>query len=519
MTYRKVSMIEIKEILTRIVKGHSKRKIRKDLSVHNLTINRYIEEAKCLGINPHEASLSQITDSLCSAIARNTTTTPKVAAYPRDIILLPVKDRIEEYLKGGVTKAKTRRLLARDGINISESSFARFVKAHFAHLNKNITVRLPESQPGQYAQADFGRLGKIYDLATKRIRMAWAFIVTLAYSRLMYVHVTFKLDSRAVIEGLEAAWDYFGGISAILIVDNLAPVVDKADRYNPRINKTFLEYAQARGFIVDPTNSGHARGKPIIENNVAYVKKNFFAGETFISCQDCQERAVDWCSNIAGLRIHGTTRQRPVDLFEDIEKDKLATYDGVRYDTPYWAQPSVHQDHHISFKKSLYSLPTKYIGKTVDVRGDSALVRIYFADELIKTHARMPEGKRSTDYSDYPAEITPYTLRNANYQIAEGTKRHPVIGDYIKFLLSGTYPWHRLRSAQGLLRIADKYGHERAAAACSKAMAYGIYDIRRIDRMLKNGVEADLPKSDDEATLFEEAPRFARDGTYFKNYS
>ena len=53
----------------------------------------------------------------------------------------------------------------------------------------------------------------------------------------------------------------------------------------------------------------------------------------------------------------------------------------------------------------------------------------------------------------------------------------------------------------------------------AKAMAYGVYDIRRIDRMLKNGVEADLPKNDDELTLFEESPRFARDGTYFKNYS
>ena len=519
MAYRKVSMIEIKEILLRIAKGQSKRGIRKDLSVHGLTINRYIEEAKCLGINPQECEVSQITDNLCSAIARNTTTTPKAAAYPRDITLLPVKDRIEAYLKDGVTKAKIRRLLGRDGIKISESSFARFVKAHFNHLDKNITVRLPESPTAKYAQADFGRLGKLWDGPAKKYRIAWAFIVTLAFSRLMFVHITFKLDTRAVIEGLEAAWGYFGGTAEILIVDNLAPVVDKADRYNPRINKTFMEYAQHRGFIVDPTNSGHARGKPIIENNVAYVKKNFFAGETFISLEDCQERAIDWCTNIAGNRIHGTTRQRPVDLIEEAEKDKLAPYDGIRYDTPYFARPTVHTDHHISFKKSLYSLPTKYIGKTVDIKGDSALVRIYFKEELIKTHPRMPEGKRSTDYSDYPEQITPYTLRNADYQIDQGTKRHPAIGEFIRFLLSGSYPWHRLRSAQGLLRIADKYGHERTAAAATKAMAYGIYDIRRIERMLKNGVESDMPKSDDELTLFEERPRFARDGAYFKNYN
>ena len=130
----------------------------------------------------------------------------------------------------------------------------------------------------------------------------------------------------------------------------------------------------------------------------------------------------------------------------------------------------------------------------------------------------MPEGKRSTDYSDYPEEITPYTLRNANYQISAGKERHPAIGDYIAYLLSGTYPWHRLRSAQRLLRIADKYGYERAAEACTKAMAYGIDDVRRIERMLKNGVERNLPKND-VLTLFEEPARFARDGSYFKNYN
>ena len=164
MGYRKVSMLEIKEILLRIAKGQSKRKIRRDLSVHGLTINRYIKEAKCLGIDPGKCEVSQITDNLCSAIARNTTTDRvKEVTYPRDIILLPVKDRIEAYLKDGITKAKIIKLLGRDGIKISESSFLRFVKAHFGHLDKNITVRLPETEPAKYAQADFGRLGKLYD--------------------------------------------------------------------------------------------------------------------------------------------------------------------------------------------------------------------------------------------------------------------------------------------------------------------------------------------------------------------
>jgi hypothetical protein len=493
MAYRKVSMTEIKEILLRIAKGHTKRKIRRDLSVHGLTINKYIEEARRLGVNPKDCQVSQITDELCALIAKNATTAKKdnTKLYPRDVLLLPVKDRIEGYLKDGITKVKITKLLARENVFVTESSLLRFVKDHFGCLAKNITVRLPETDPGQYGQADFGRLGKLWDISTKKYRIAYAFIVTLAFSRHMFVFITFKQDSRAVIEGCELAWSYFGGIPQILIFDNLTPVVEKADRYNPRINKTFMEYSQVRGFTIDPCVAASPKGKAIVENSVSYLKKSFFAGETFLSRSDCQERVACWCSHTAGTRIHGTIREKPIELFNQIEAATLLTYDFKRYDTPYYASPVVHPDHHISFRKSLYSLPTKYIGKTVDVRGDSALVRISFKDELIKTHPRLGEGKRSTDYSDYPPEITPYTLRNANYQVSEGSKKHPAIGDYISFLLSGSYPWHRLRSAQRLLRIADKYGHERCAAACMKAKEYGVYDVVRIERMLKNNVEED----------------------------
>ena len=521
MVYRKVDMIEIREILLRIAKGQSKRKIRKDLKVHGQTVNRYIQECICLGIDPLNCDPAQISQELCAVISKNVTTVKNSQELcPRDALLLPVKDKIEVHLKDGLTKTKIRKLLEREGITVTESSFLRFVKSHFSHLAKNITVRLPETKPGQYAQTDFGRLGKVWDEDTKRLKVAWAFVITLAFSRHMSVFITFKLDTRAVIEGCELAWEYFGGIPAIVIFDNLTPVIDKADRYNPRINKTFMEYAQHRGFVIDPTNSGHARGKPIIENGIGYVKGDFYAGENFVSKDDCQDRALVWCTNVAGTRIHGTTRKRPIDLFDDLEKAKLSPYDGKRYDTPYEANPKVHTDHHIAFRKSLYSLPTKYIGKKVYVKGNSALVKIYYKDELIKVHPRIAEGQRSTDYNDYPEELTPYTLRNANYQIDAGKKKHEAIGDYIQFLLSGDYPWHRIRSAQKVLRIADKYGNKRTADACAKAMEYGVTDVRRIERMLKNDAEKSTSAEPETQvlTLFE-TTRFTRDGDYFKNYN
>lgn len=123
--------------------------------------------------------------------------------------------------------------------------------------------------------------------------------------------------------------------------------------------------------------------KPIVERAVPYVRDNFFAGENFISLEDGRDRAVCWCTDVAGKRIHGATRNIPAQVFEEVEKGSLKSYPDDRYDIPYWAVCKVHPDHHIKFKNSLYSIPTKFIGKSMEVKGDSALVKIYYKGSVI----------------------------------------------------------------------------------------------------------------------------------------
>ena len=307
MVYREVHMTEIKEILLRAAKGQPVRSISRTLNMHRDTIKKYISISLNLGVDPTK---NAITDKLIEKIKSEVATEAKPLSIPRDDILLPHKEKIEAYLKKGLKGSKILTLLRRDGIAVGDSSFYRFLNTRCEnYIRKNITVRLPETDPGKYSQADFGYMGMIWDEESSRLRKTHALILTLCHSRHMYVYLTFKQDIRAVIEGFEAAWGYFGGITIIVIIDNLKPAIDKSDRYNPKINRQFLEYAQVRGFIVDPANSGHPKGKPIIERAVPYVRDNFFKGENFISLDDGRERAVDWCSNVAGTRIHGTLKR------------------------------------------------------------------------------------------------------------------------------------------------------------------------------------------------------------------
>jgi len=301
-----------------VAKGHPIRSISRSLGIHRDTIKKYISLSLEIGVDPRKDT---VTDKLLERIKSLHAAGSKLLHIPRDDILLPHKDRIEAYLEKGIKGSKIMTLLARDGIVVGNSSFYRFINSRCEnHMRKNITVRLPETEPGKYSQADFGYMGKIWDEESGKNRKTYALILTLCHCRLMYVYLTFTQDIRVVIEGFEAAWDYFGGITEIVIIDNLKPAIDEADRYSPKVNRQFLEYIQYRSFIVDPTNTGHPKGKPIVERAVPYVRDNFFKGENFISLFDGRGRAAYWCSQVAGLRIHGTTRKIPMEVFEGLKR-------------------------------------------------------------------------------------------------------------------------------------------------------------------------------------------------------
>ena len=149
----------------------------------------------------------------------------------------------------------------------------------------------------------------------------------------------------------------------------------------------------------------------------------------------------------------------------------------------------MHPDHHITVDKAFYSVPTAFIGKIVSVRVDRSLVRIYHAGEQIKLHAKQPSGGRSTDHDDYPKELTPYATRDPNRLIRQARRHGSHIGRFAKELLTGPFPWAKLRQAQALLRLGDKYGWERVDAACGRALAFELIQVRRVETIVRQDLE------------------------------
>lgn len=240
-----------------------------------------------------------------------------------------------------------------------------------------MTVRVNDGEPGDELQVDFGRMGRIADPGTGRQRDCHALVFTPVVSRYSFVWLTHRQTIADVIAGFEAAWAFYGGVLATAIPDNMKAIVDKAGATEPRLNQAFVEYAQDRGFVVDPARVRSPQDEPRLERTVPFVRGSFFAGEAFVGLADAQRRAEAWCRGRAGMRVHGTIQARPAEVFGVEEAPVLRPAPTGVYDVPLYATAKVHRDHHIEVAKALYSVPGNLIGSQVDVRADRALVRIY----------------------------------------------------------------------------------------------------------------------------------------------
>ena len=133
-----------------------------------------------------------------------------------------------------------------------------------------------------------------------------------------------------------------------LVTDNFPAAVAGADPLHPCFTRGFLEYARHRGLITDPARACRPRDKPRVERSVPYVRERFFKRAAFRDLAEMRSAARRGCLEVAGQRIHGTTRRRPLEVFEEEERPLLAPWDGEPYEVPDWRTATVHADHHVA---------------------------------------------------------------------------------------------------------------------------------------------------------------------------
>jgi transposase len=398
--------------------------------------------------------------------------------------------RIEAMLATNTVTTVHQRLRDEHGLVTGISSFRRYVHLEFPEVVSAdaVTVWRPPVTPGSEAQIDYGYLGSWFDPVADRARRVWAFVMVLACSRHMFVRPVLSMDQRSWVASHVAAFEFFAGVPARLVPDNLKTGVTKPDLYDPKINRAYAEMAAHYGCLVDPARALKPKDKPRVERPMPYVRDSFWRGRTWDDVDHMQAGALAWCSTVAGRRHHRSLEgAEPAAVFAAVEAGALMSLPVEPFELAAWSTPKVHPDCHVKVGKALYSVPWRLIGRQVDARESDRTIEVFVDATLIKTHARVERG-RQTDFGDYPPEKVAFFMRNPAWCRTRAAELGPTVVEFIAGLLD-INALHRLRSAQGVLGLADKYTAQRLDAACRRAIDVGDPTYKTVKGILAAGTE------------------------------
>jgi hypothetical protein len=202
--------------------------------------------------------------------------------------------------------------------------------------------------------------------------------------------------------------------------------------------------------------------------------------------------AVRWCREVAGRRRHrGLDGAAPAAVFTAVEAGALRPLPVRAFELATWSTGKVGPDIHVKVGAALYSAPWRLIGQRLDARQTWTTVQLFHNGVLVATHPRADRGRR-TDLSHYPPEKIAFAMRTPAWCRRRAAEIGPACTAVIAALLE-VNALYRLRSAQGVLGLADKHGPDRLDAACAKAIAVGDPSYRTIKGILAAGTETDPP--------------------------
>lgn len=425
------------------------------------------------------------------------------------------RERILAWRQAGITGTTIHQVLVREhGFRGSYSAIRRFLQANEPAPLK-ATVRL-DFAPAEAAQVDFGAGPRILDTDTGELRKSWVFVMTLCFSRHQYAELIWRQDVATWLACHRHALEWFNGVPRRLIIDNAKCAITRAHRRDPEVQRAYGECAEGYGFKIDACPPREPQLKGRVEAGVKYLKQAFLPLREFRSLADANAQLRQWILAEAGNRIHGTTREQPLALFESVEKALLGRLPDVPPELAVWAQLKVHRDAHVQFERAYYSVPFRLLSQTLWLKATSDVVRLYQAHQLVATHVRqLRPGARSTVADHMPPNALAFAMRDPQWCLKQAKAVGPQCQALIERLFADRVLEH-LRAAQGVIRLGEKYGQARLEAACQRALSFDNPRYRSVKTILEKGLDQQRDAAAAFDTLAESytgSARFLRDAS------
>jgi transposase len=372
--------------------------------------------------------------------------------------------------------------------------YSWFCKRYEAWSGSLDVVMRQTHRAGEKLFVDYaGHTVEVVDRASGEIRTAQIFVAVLGASNYTYAEATWSQGLGDWIGSHVRAFAYFDGVPAILVPDNLRSGVSKAHRYEPDLNPTYLELANHYGVAVVPARVRKPRDKAKAETGVQIVERWILAAlrhQSFFSLSALNTAIgglLERLNQRSFKKLPGSRRT----AFETIDRPALRPLPLTPYVYATWKRVRVNIDYHVEVDGHYYSVPYTLVKQALDVRLTEHTVECFHRRQRIASHVRSAlKGRHTTVAEHMPkahrefAEWTPERL--VRWAEKSGPATAGVIGH---ILANRPHPQQGFRSCLGILRLGERYGHDRLEAACARALRLNACRYKSIESILQRGLD------------------------------
>lgn len=484
-------MINYREILRLHSLGYSKRRIEASVRSSHQTVKQVIDSAEQNGIKwPLDEDITNAKlEKLLSG--KDINDQIKIYADPN----YPYIHR--ELSKKGVTMTLLwneycERCYANGETPYMSTQFSDNYR-RWASVSK-ATMRI-NHKPGETMQVDWaGEAIPYYDSVTGEEYKAYLFVAVLPCSSIIYVEACEDMKQENWLLCHIHAYSYFGGVTRVLVPDNLKTGVIANTKYETRLNDSYRELAEYYGTAIVPARVRHPQDKGLVERSVGFSTTWITAAlrdQKFFSIEEVKSAVsarLEVINNKPFQKRPGSRKE----AYINEEKEFMLPLPKAPYEPAFWTQASVGTDYLISDGKNKYSVPFDLIGQKVQIRLTKNTVEIFTNGERIASHRRlekyqvqpvikkehMPDNHRK--YLEYNSD----EFKNQASNIGPSTSK---VIEY--FLSSGSVPEQGYKSCITLLKLGERYSKKKLEGACERMLAFSsVPSIRTITSLLKNNV-------------------------------
>ena len=486
----RLPMRRIRDVLRLSAAGMSKRQIAASLGVSATAARESIRRARLAGLAwplPDELSDEELERRLYpppSAAAKNRRPQPDWAIIHREL------------RRPGVTLQllwEEHRAVHPDGYGLSR--FCELYRAWEARLSP--TMR-QNHVAGERMFVDYaGTTLTVIDPSTGEARPAQLFVAALGASNYTYAEAGWTQGLSDWIGAHTRTFAFIGGVTAMVVSDNLRSGITKACFYEPAVNRTYAEMAAHYGTAVIPARPYRARDKAKVEVAVQVATRFIIAklrNRQFFTLSALNAAIAELVAQINDRvsRHLGASRRA---LFEELERPALKPLPAEPYVFAEWKQCRVGLDYHVEIEKHYYSVPHQLLRERVWSRITARTIEVFHRGKRVAAHIRSSSNRKHTTVREHMpsshqryADWTPERLRRQAGEIGRNTSALVEI-----ILRERAHPEQGFRACVGIVRLAKSYGRERLEAACARALDIGARSYSSVNSILKNDLDRRRP--------------------------